>query len=169
MSRRLRKKNKRSSTVKNGETATPERRRQLGGVETEIVDRDASGKVYIKRQRARLECMLDYYLKLRRISEEQYKAGCKFRYLYLRAAHNYSCLNLTDRFRMEPKQADPEWRLLNHMDCIRVLIVASKELTPEEYAIVRNVCGYDSFAGNRENKRILDHALGLLATHWGYI
>jgi hypothetical protein len=169
MAKRTHKKNKHSSAVKIGETATPERRRQLGGVETEIVDRDASGKVYIKRQRARLECMLDYYLKERRINDAQHKAGTKFRYIYLRAAHHYSCLTLTNRFLIEPGQADPEWRFMNHLDCTRILIVACKELTPEEYAIVRNVCGYDFYAGGRDNKRILDRALNVLAAHWGFI
>jgi hypothetical protein len=157
-----------SPVVRVGELATPERRRKQGGVMTEVVDRDVSGKAYIKRHRVRIECMLDHYFHNFRISDHQYMAGLKYREIYLRAMHGYSAKVLCNPFLMEAGQADPEGKMLAHIDCGRWLEDANKILAPAEQAIVRNVCGYDSYAGGRDNKNILMGALDKLAVLWGY-
>jgi hypothetical protein len=46
MAKRQHKKKRPMAVVRIGELATPERCRQQGGVMTEVVDRDASGKAY---------------------------------------------------------------------------------------------------------------------------
>ncbi len=155
--------------VRVGEMATPERRKQLGGVMTEVVDRDSGGKIYTKRHRARLECMLDFYFKEHRISDPQYMAGLKFREIYLRVRYGYSGKVLCNPFLMEAGQADPEGKMLAHIDCIRALEEASKQLLPEQIAVIRNVCGYDEYAGGRDKKRILVRSLEILADFWGYV
>jgi len=168
MGRRQYKKKRPAPVARAGERATPERRHQLGGVITEVVDRDATGGTYIKRHRARIECMLDYYFRKHRISDAQYMAGLKFREIYLRTTYGYSFKVLCNPFLMEAGQADHEGRMLAHLDCGRLLSEATKQLMPEELTIVRNVCGYDEFAGGRDKKRILMRALDRLAAFWSY-
>jgi len=168
MTKRRQTRKKPVTVVRIGELATKERRRQQGGMVTEVIDREASGKAYIKRQRARLECMLDYYHKQNRISDPQYTAGIKFREIYLSAIYGYSFKVLCNPYLMEAKHADPEGRMLAHIDCTRLLREACDRLTPEQRSLVRDVCGYDRFAGGRDKKRILLRALDSLATFWGY-
>jgi len=99
----------------------PERRRQLGGVMTEVVDRDAGGKAYMKRHRVRIECMLDYYYDSFRINDPQLKAGLKFREIYLRVNFGTNCKILCNPFLMEAGQADPEGKAHAHLHCLRML------------------------------------------------
>src|ERR1700733_188615 len=82
MSKRQRK--KKTLSVRIGELATKERRSQNGGVTIEVIDRDASDKIYMKRHRAYAECVLDDCLRRGAVSEAEYEAGMKFRCAYLK-------------------------------------------------------------------------------------
>jgi hypothetical protein len=155
--------------VRVGELATPERRRQLGGVMTEVIDRDAGGKAYMKRHRVRIECMLDYYFNAYRINERQYTAGLKFREIYLRVNYDTNCKILCSPFLINTGRADPEGKIMAHMDCIRWLDEACKLLSSEQLTMVRKVCGYDEYAGTFANKKTLLRGLDILAAHWGYV
>jgi hypothetical protein len=154
--------------VRVGEMATPERCRQLGGVMTEVVDRDVNDKAYIKRHRARLECMLDYYFLHYRISDPQYMAGLKFREIFLRVNYGANCKILCSPFIIGAKRSDPESKILAHLDCLRWMDEASRTLSQEQLDVVRRVCGYDQYAGGRDSKRILLRGLDKLAAYWGY-
>jgi hypothetical protein len=155
--------------VRVGELATPERRHQLGGVMTEVVDREVGGKAYIKRHRVRIECMLDYYFNGYHINDTQYMAGLKFREIYLRVNYDTNCKVLCSPYLRSAKHADPEAKILAHLDCIRWLDEACKLLSPEQLAMVRKVCGYDEFAGTHANKKTLLRGLDILAAYWGYV
>ena len=169
MARRQHKKKRPMPVVRVGELATPERRRQLGGVMTEVVDRDATGKAYIKRHRARFECALDEYFNMFQISNPQYMAGLKFREIYLRVNYGTNSKILCQPFLMDTGQGDPEWKMLAHIDCARWLDEATKKLSPEQLYVVRNVCGHDEYAGSHARKKTLLRGLNVLAEHWGYV
>jgi hypothetical protein len=169
MAKRKHKKNRAMPVVRVGELATPERRRQLGGVMTEVVDRDASGKAYMKRHRVRIECMLDYYFNEFRLTEAQYMAGLKFREFYLRVNFGTNCKILCNPFLMQPGQADPEGKALAHLHCLRMLDEAYAVLSQVQREVVRDVCGHDEYPGNHARKKALLRALDALASHWGYV
>ena len=154
--------------IRVGEVVTPERRRQLGGVMTEVIDRDSTGKAYIKRQRVKIECMLDYYYDKFRINDHQNMAGQKYRELYTRVNFGSSYKVLTSPFLMADKQSDPEARMVAHIDCIRNLTEVDMLLSPQQRDVMRDVCGYDEPCGNDARKKTLLRALDILAKHWGY-
>ena len=76
---------KRVHAVRIGESPTPERRRQNGGVNAEVVDRDVTGQILIQRYKAFADCPLDIYFLRGQLTEAEYKAGIKFRNAYFRA------------------------------------------------------------------------------------
>lgn len=126
--------------VRIGELATPERRSQLGGVTTEVVDRDAIGKAYITRHRARFECVLDDYFEALYINEAQLMDGLKLREVHLRVNCGTSGKVLCQPFLMDTGQGDPEWKMLAHIDCTRQLHDALTVLTAAQQTVLRNVC-----------------------------
>jgi hypothetical protein len=166
MAKRRHKKKRPMPVVRIGEMATPERCQKLGGVMTEVVDRDASGKAYIKRHKARLECALDYYFKTFRLTDQQYVAGLKFREIYLRVNYGASGKILCHPFLMDTGKGDPEWKMLAHIDCSRQLNEVYALLTPAQQSIVRNVCGHDEYAGTKDLKQTLLRGLDRLAAKW---
>ena|GEM_PF-1950620 len=157
---------KRPLPVRFGALATQERCRQLGGVTTEIIDRDSSGKASMKRHRVRIECMLDYYFIEDRIDEAEYRAGMKFRQLYLRVVHKIKMTNLSNPYLMEAHRADPEGATLAGLYSERLLYEAYDVLSPEQQSVVRRVCGYDEYAGGRAKIQTLRRGLKKLADHW---
>src|SRR5580698_4089668 len=73
------------TTVKMGESPTEERRRQNGGVTSELIGRDASGKALVNRYRAVWESPLDMYRDTKLISASEHKAGEQFKNAYFSA------------------------------------------------------------------------------------
>src|SRR6202044_1104230 len=74
--------NRKSHPIKIGAIPTKERRRQNGGVFSEVIDRDANGKVFMKRYRAVWECPLDVYRDQKVINDREYRAGLRFHEAY---------------------------------------------------------------------------------------
>ena len=151
-----------------GELATPERRRQSGGVKTEVVASDSPGKRIIKRQRARYECAIEYYYEEGSFTGRQTRAALKYREIYLSGMHGQSGKYLCNPYTIDCGRADPESRIIGHMHNLRLLIEVNELLTQEERDIVRDVCAYDKIASAYEVKYILLRALDVLADYWSY-
>ena len=166
MAKRQHKKKKNISVVRLGEQATPERQRQSGGVRTEVVDRDASGKAYITRHRAEMECVLDFYLRTQRISEQQHAAGMRFREIYLRVVNGANCKILGELFLINVGQGSYEGKMLAYIDCVQVLDNVSDDLSPAQVQVIRRVCGHDEYAGHDGQKKTLLRGLDALVEYW---
>ncbi|MGB9152208.1 MAG: hypothetical protein WCD70_03870 [Alphaproteobacteria bacterium] len=151
-----------------GELVTPERRRQLGGVVTEMVDEDGSSRRKMKRHKARYDCMIEFYCDEGTFSDRQTKAGLKYREIYLSGIHGQSGKYLCNPFTIDCGRADPENKIIGHMHNLRLLVEANELLTEEERGIVRDVCAYDRVASAYDLKRILLRALDVLADYWKY-
>lgn len=160
-------KKNRPSFVHIGMLATPERCHQQGGVTTEIVDRDSTGRVYIERDRANEECALDLYLLKKRISNPQHKAGLRLREAYVRAAHGMECSVLGEQFVANAGSGDNEEKMALYIDALKTLSVVWPLLTPVQQRVLRRVCGYNEYASNYNDKETLVRGLDLLAKHWG--
>lgn len=169
MANRRHKKNRPTSVVRVGELATPERRRKLGGVTTEVVDRDVTGKAYIKRHRVRIECMLDYYFNAYYLNEPQHMAGLKCREIYLRVNFDTNCKVLCAPYLIRAGHSDAEGKILARIECERYWLEACNLLSKEQLAVIRKVCGYDEYAGTTAYMKTLLRALDILAAHWGYV
>jgi len=151
-----------------GELVTPERRRQLGGVISEMIDEDGSSKRKVKRNKARYDCMIEFYFEDGTFSDRQSKAALKYREIYLSGMHGQSGKYLCNPFTIDCGRADPENKIIGHMHNLRLLVEANELLTQEERDIVRDVCAYDKVASAYELKRILLRALDVLADYWSY-
>jgi hypothetical protein len=151
-----------------GELVTPERRRQAGGVVTEMIDEEGSRGRKVKRHKARYDCMIEFYADENAFSERQTKAALKYREIYLSGMHGQSGKYLCNPFTIDCGRADPESRIIGHMHNLRLLVEANELLTQEERDIVRDVCAYDKAASAYELKRILLRALDVLADYWNY-
>lgn len=142
-----------------GEQVTPERQKRQGGVKKEIVDRDATGKVYIEYYKANEECALDHYHRKRKLTERQHAAGMKIRKI---SAHinNYASSKIAlSTFASEAGQIDHEDRMLIHVECVEALDKVYKELTPVQRSVVRNVCGFDIYASSKDDQETLARGL----------
>jgi len=168
MARRQHKKKKPIPAVRMGEMATPERYNQLGGLITEVMDRDATGKASISHHRARIECILDYYHKAFVIDDQQYMAALKFREIYLRVNFGYNTKTLCQPFLIEAGRPDPEWKMLAHIDCLRHLRGVYVLLSSAQQNILRNVCGHDEYVKTNARKKTFLRGLNILVAHWGY-
>ncbi len=169
--------NKRTTTKKKpspvlcvGEKATPERCRQLGGVMTEFVASEVAGNLPTRRQRVRIENVLDIMFRHRvnPLTDPQYTAGLKFYELFNREKNGKQFKVLCSPFLIDGSPADAEWKMLGHIHSARYLVEAYKVLTSEERGIVRKVCGPDDFPDGKRENRILRIALDKLAVFWGY-
>jgi len=159
MSKRYRK--GRILTVRIGETSTPERRRHNGGVKAEIVDRDISDQILIKRYKAVWECPLDTYLERNVISAPEHKAGLKFRHAYFRAVLGIRVDDLGTGCR-----GDVEITALMPIHSERLLNDAFAVLSPKQKAIVIDVCGHDEVAGDTPRMKTLHRGLEKLCDLW---
>ena len=144
-------------SVRTGATPTKERRRQNGGVIAEVIDRDADGKILIRRYRAEWECPLDAYLAHKAISESQHKAGLKFRRAYLSAIlgrrREYEQLESNDVY-LEPSRSE------------KLLKEAYRTLPSHYKGIVIDICGHDLPARDAAKLDGLQKGLGQLAELW---
>jgi len=159
-----------SPVIRVGEMATPERRKQLGGVMTEVVASELPGEPPSKRQRTRVENVLDIMFRYRvnPLSIPQHTAGLKFYELFNHDKNVPRFKVLCNPFKIEYRPDDAEWKALAHVHSARYLVEAYKQLTEEEQAVVRKVCGYDEFPEGKREHRLLRLALDKLALFWGH-
>jgi len=158
-------KNKKKATpIHLGESPTPERRQQNGGVVQEIMDREPNGKILIKRHRAKAECALDAYFLKGRITLAEYEAGMKFRVAYLRAVF---------RIQVEDNGAgshgDPEMAFIAVPASEQTLRQAYGVLTSNQKKAIIQICGHDEWAGTTRLVETLQRALEQLATIWHFV
>lgn len=167
MSKKTKKKSAdKAPLIKASEFATPERMRQDGGVSIEAVDRDAKGGVVQVRQRAKITCKLDWYLKKGTITEEMRKAGSLFSLYHFRAGKSPRVTPMYGDFVSGRQGADP---LAGPTDSQIRLRKALDILTPEEQDVIWDVCGNDLYAGSGARTRNLITGLRALAVHWNII
>ncbi|MDX2028235.1 MAG: hypothetical protein SFW62_06335 [Alphaproteobacteria bacterium] len=151
----------RIATVRIGEKPTPERRNQNGGVISEIVDRGAGDKILVKRYRAVWECPLDTYLCRRVISEQEYRAGLKFRHAYFRAVLGIKVDNIGSG-----SGGDREMAMLTPIYSERLLNDAYEALSFKQKEIVISVCGHDEVVGETAKLKTLHRGLERLCDVW---
>jgi len=159
-----RKHKKKPSAIRHGERATKERQRQRGGVTNEVVDRDYSGRIYIKRHKANDECMLDSYKWLAKISPTEHQAGMKFRCAYLRSVLR---VNVDDRG--SGCKGDYEMAALIVPFSEQLLREAYAVLSPAQKAVILTVCGHDDVVGDTYRFDTFHRALNILIKLWGIV
>lgn len=160
---------KKDPPVRLGETATKERRRHDGGVVTEVVERDPAGNAYIKRQRAYSECRLEMYFRRNYLAEPEFRAGMKFREVYLRHLCGIRLGGSYAPYLNERGHADAEGRVMAGLASERVLQAAYGALSEKQKEIVRSVCGHDQSAMRAARILTLKRGLEKLATLWHFV
>lgn len=148
-------------TVRIGERPSPERQFRNGGVVSEIVDRDVSDKILIRRYKAVWECPLDTYLARSAISEPEHRAGLKFRHAYFRAVLGIKVDDIGSG-----SEGDREMAYLTPIYSQRLLRDAYEALSRHQKAIVINVCGHDQVAGETAKLKTLHRGLEKLCEVW---
>lgn len=142
--------------IRAGVAPTPERRKQHGGVITEVVDRDISGKVLVKRYRAAWECPLDAYRNKGLIGQKEYAAGLIFRQAYfssvLSKAAAYSRTAIASNTRLSIGE--------------KILRAAYRKLSPHNKGSIIDICGHDLPAQDYVKLDRLKNGLGELAELW---
>ena len=126
-----------------GELATMERCRQLGGVITEVVDRDLRGSPILKRHKAKIECHLDICLIREWISIPEYDAAMIFRKAYLRYV-----LGVKVEDNVQGGRADAEMAMLAVPHSKKILDQAHGVLSQPQWMMVEAICGMDDTAGS---------------------
>lgn len=159
----MRKYKKKALPVRIGEVATRERRRKHGGVITEVVDRDARGKVMMRRHRAAAECVLDVYSFRQTITDAQYQAGLKFRNAYLRAVLRIRVSDIGYGCR-----GDDAMSVILPIYSEELLRKAYKALSLEQKSVIIAVCGHDEWSGGIYRLNWLRSGLDALAHLWGF-
>lgn len=149
-----RKQKKKALPARVGELATVERCRQLGGVITEVVDRDLRGNPILRRHKAKIECHLDLCLLREWISIPEYDAGMIYRKAYLRYVRRVKTDDDTQGGR-----ADAEMAMLSIPHSKKLLDQAHGVLSPAQWRMVEAICGMDDTAGN--SSRFETFRLGL--------
>ena len=149
-----RKYKKKALPARIGELATVERCRQLGGVITEVVDRDLRGSPILKRHKAKIECHLDICLLREWISIPEYDAAMIFRKAYLRYVRG---VKVDDD--VQGGRADAEMAMLAVPHSKKLLDQAHAVLSQPQWRMVETICGLDDTAGN--SSRFETFRLGL--------
>ena len=165
MSERNSKDNEPLSAVCMGGQATPERRRQLGGTVTEEVF-DCAAARKVTRHRAKLECVLDFYFRTRKINKRQHMAGVRYQELSLRVSGGFDCMILAGSFQANSGYGNNERKMALYMDALKYLKKALDKLTPAQRTILRDVCDDNKYAASKDNKETLVRALERLADLW---
>jgi hypothetical protein len=151
----------RITAVRTGETPTPERRLQHGGVSAEVIDRDNRGKVLMHRFKAIAECPLDAYWQRGHLTEAEYKAGTKFRHAYFRAI-----LRIQVEDKGSGAHGDPEMSMIAPIYSEQILREAYVVLSPLQKAVIVAVCGHDEWAGGTPKIKTLHRGLERLVDLW---
>lgn len=152
---------KKKSSLRTGEVSTKQRRTQNGGVISEVVDRDISGKALIIRHKARYTCTLDRYFGQLRLSEAEYKAGIRFQHAYLRAVLRVKVYDVGGG-----SQGDAEMAALIVIKSEKLLKEAYSVLSEKQKAIIIAICGHDEFAGDTYRMQTLRRGLTKLSELW---
>lgn len=150
-------------TVRSGDSPTPERRAQNGGVAKEVTARDCRGNALMVRFKAVAECPLDAYFQRGHLTEAEYKASMKFRHAYLRAILQVRVQDVESGSR-----GDHEMAALMPIHSERVLKEACEVLSTAQKAVVISVCGHDEWAGGFYKLQTLHRGLEKLADLWKF-
>jgi len=137
-----------------GMVPTKERRKQNGGVVSEVIERD--GDSLTKRYRAVWECPLDAYLGKGLITERQYVVGLMFRQAYHRAVKSKSAAQNRLALSSSTREGLSE----------KVLKSAYKKLSPHNMGSIIDICGHDLPAQDSVKLGRLQKGLGELADLW---
>lgn len=148
-------------TVRSGDSPTPERRAQNGGVAKEVTDRDCRGNALMYRFKAVADCPLDAYFQRGHLTETEYKASMKFRHAYLRAILRVKVQDIDSGSR-----GDPEMAALMPIHSERILNEAYAVLSSAQKALIISVCGHDEWAGGFYKLQTLHRGLEKLADLW---
>ena len=146
--------------VRVGEGPTPERRKQ-SRIVTEVIDRATDNKVLMCRYKVIGDTPLDAYLLRGKITQDEHRAGLKFRAAYLRAV-----LRIRAEDTGVGAHGDPEMAFITPVHSERVLREANGVLTPAQKALIISVCGHDEWAGGTVKLRTLHRALEALVKLW---
>ncbi len=143
------------------ERATMERRRQLGGLITEVVDRDLRGNSILKRHKAKIECHLDIYLYRGQLSVPEYDAGMIFRKAYMRYV-----LDIKVDDDVQGGRADAEMAMLAVPHSKKLIDEAHDVLSQPQWMVVEAICGLDDTAGNSYRFETFRRGLEKLVDLW---
>ncbi len=157
------KKQDKTPLIKATEYATPERARQDGGVFIEPVDRDNKGEVIQVRHKARITCKLDWYLNAGTITEDMWKAGAKFAFIYFCAGKMPRITPMYGDFVSGRRGHDP---FASKTDAQIRLEDALAVLTGPEKDVLWDVCGNDQYAGTTPRTRAMVTGLRALTVHF---
>ena len=145
-----------------GEMPTEERCNQLGGIVTEVIERDANGKAFVMRYAAYAECMLDTYLLRGLIDKVEHVAGMRYRIAWLRAREG---LKISDRFSGGvPISYEDSLHIIPESE--RILKEAAEELTPAQKAMVMRICVDNATVGGTDSRETLCRGLRKMAKRW---
>ena len=156
-----RKYKKKALPVRLGERATVERCRQLGGLLTEVVDRDLRGNPIYTRQKAKIECHLDIYRYREALSAAEYEAGMIFRKAYVRYV-----LGIKVEDDVAGGRADAEMAMLAVPHSKKLLDQAHGVLSTPQWMVIEAICGMDDTAGNSYRFETFRRGLEKLVDLW---
>lgn len=156
-----RKYKKKALPARVGEFATVERCRQLGGMITEVVDRDLRGNPIFKRHKAKIECHLDIYLYREQLSLAEYDAGMIFRKAYMRYV-----LGIKVEDDVQGGRADAEMAMLAVPHSKKLLDQAHEVLSQPQWMVIEAICGLDDTAGNSYRFETFRRGLEKLVDLW---
>lgn len=145
------------STMSDTIEPTKERRQHNGGVREEVLVWTEDGKPLVKRYHAVWECPLDAYRDRALISNQEHRAGIKFRRAYYGAVLNQK----QDYKPTSQKQASRRPTMSE-----RILKQAYQTLPSDELDVVVTVCGDSHHIWNRSALEKLRRGLGKLAIAW---
>jgi hypothetical protein len=161
MAKAKRKYKKKALPARLGERATLERRRQLGGIIVEVVDRDLRGSPIIRRDKAAIECHLDIYKYREQISIPEYDAGMIFRKAYVRYV-----LGIKVEDNVQGASGDVEMAMLAVPHSKKLLDQAHGVLSTPQWMVIEAICGLDDTAGNSYRFETFRRGLEKLVDLW---
>jgi hypothetical protein len=161
MAKSKRKYKKKALPARFGELATLERRRQLGGVTTEVIDRDLRGGVLLKRHTAVCECQLDVYKFREQLTDKEYDAGLIYRRAFMRYV-----LGIQVDDKVQGGRSDAEMAMLSIPHSKKLLDQAHAVLSQPQSTVVRAICGLDDSAGNTYRFETFRRGLEKLVDIW---
>ena len=133
----------------------------MGGIVTEVVDRDLRGNPIIKRDRSVIECHLDIYKYRELIDIPQHDAGTIFR----KADQRY-VLRIKVEDDVQGGRADVEMAMLSIPYSKKLLDQAHAVLSPQQWAVIEAICGLDDTAGNSYRFETFVRGLDKLVDLW---
>jgi hypothetical protein len=148
---------KRIAAVRMGETPTRERRRQNGGVATEVTDRRFKGEALTRRYRAVWGCPLDAYRDHQIITEPQHRAGIRFKEAYYSAVLSRQATS--ERLNRYPT---PTGLTMSE----KLIKDAYNTLSSHNMETVIDVCGHGQVVWSHKAAESLRKGLGHLAVRW---